>query len=103
MTLRVCNVNGCPELCDGGRCTQHRRAHDRARGKTYERGYNKRHVKLRSQWQRRLDSGEHVTCWRCGTRIDPTSWHLGHDDDDRTVYRGPECVPCNTATASRRH
>jgi len=50
------------------------------------------------------EDGERFTCWRpgCGKRIDPTDWHLGHDDRDRSRYRGPECPSCNQATASRR-
>ncbi|MBK6556280.1 MAG: hypothetical protein IPG16_03340 [Comamonadaceae bacterium] len=48
-----------------------------------------------------MDRGETFTCWRCGDDIDPEHWHLGHDDYDRTVYRGPECIPCNTATRGR--
>jgi hypothetical protein len=44
-----------------------------------------------------------VKCWRCGERIDPGSdWHLGHDDENRSRYRGPEHARCNTATAGRR-
>ncbi|MFE6645674.1 hypothetical protein ACFVJS_03865 [Nocardioides sp. NPDC057772] len=50
------------------------------------------------------EDGERFTCWRpgCGKPIDPTNWHLGHDDHDRSRYRGPECPPCNQATAGRR-
>ena len=48
----------------------------------------------------RLDGG--FTCWRCLCWYPVgTPWDLGHDDHDRTQYRGPECRPCNRATASR--
>jgi hypothetical protein len=44
-----------------------------------------------------------ATCWRCTERIAPGQpWDLGHDDDDRTIYRGIECRPCNRATSGRR-
>ena len=102
MTMHVCLEPGCPTPTHGTRCTQHERTQDRARGKTSTRGYGTTHQRIRNAWQRKLDHGERITCWRCGTPIDPSSWHLGHDDNDRTKYRGPECVPCNTATTSRR-
>jgi len=38
-----------------------------------------------------MDAGEVFRCWRCGELIRPGQpWHLGHDDYDRTKYRGPE-------------
>jgi hypothetical protein len=42
-----------------------------------------------------------TVCWRCGQPISdpPRRVHLGHDDDDRTIYRGPEHASCNTASA----
>lgn len=36
---RVCNVPGCPTLTTGGRCDEHQRAADRARGNFTQRGY----------------------------------------------------------------
>jgi hypothetical protein len=42
-------------------------------------------------------------CWRCGKHLPPGSKaHAGHDDHDRTVYRGPECPACNLRTAARK-
>lgn len=38
-SLRVCPVPGCPTLTEGGRCDDHQRAADRARGTAAERGY----------------------------------------------------------------
>lgn len=100
MTLRVCI--DCPALIPvGSRCTACSRKRDRARGTRQERGYDAAHDALRARYQRRMDAGERFTCWRCGKQIDPTRWHLGHNDHDRSRYRGPECVGCNTATAGR--
>ena len=31
-----------------------------------------------------------------------SNWHLGHDDNDRTVYRGPEHESCNLKAAARK-
>lgn len=42
MSMRVCSVHGCPEIYppeEGSRCRAHRRAADRNRGSSWERGY----------------------------------------------------------------
>lgn len=45
----------------------------------------------------------HAECWRCGRRLAPgEAFDLGHDDADKTLWRGIECLPCNRATMSRR-
>lgn len=64
-------------------------------------GYGYRHRRLRERWQQRIDAGQDVRCWRCGTPLVGTAWDLGHDDHDRSQYRGPECIPCNRATSGR--
>lgn len=101
--MRVCSTPGCPTLVKagarGGRCTPCQRAADKARGSRTDRGYGPDHIRLRKQWQHRIDTGEHVTCWRCGKPITGTGWQLGHDDHDRTITRGPECATCNLRAA----
>jgi hypothetical protein len=106
VTLKVCAEPGCPVLTKATRCTEHTRAKDRARGTSSERGYGSAHQRLRREYELRMRAGEVFHCWRCAerdvvTEIDPDAWHLGHDDEDRSVYRGPECVPCNEAVAGR--
>lgn len=106
MTKRVCPTPGCPTLVDSGSCTRCSRTKDKARGTRQERGYDAVHDKLRADLQRSLDAGQVIYCWRCRlkgvlTKIDPTNWHLGHDDQDRTTYRGPECPPCSLASRSK--
>lgn len=70
--------------------------------RTTDHGYDNRHKKLRARTQREVDAG-HAYCWRCTKPIEPGSpWDLGHDDDDRTKYMGPEHVACNRATSTHR-
>ena len=73
-----------------------------AKGTSTQRGYGAAHQKLRRQIEPLVRSG-HAICWRCGLAIPAGSdWDLGHDDEDRTRYRGPEHVKCNRATSARR-
>lgn len=68
-----------------------------------QRGYGHYHRKLRAKWQGLINEGG-VNCTRCGRGI-PTgdrTWHLGHDDEDRTKYRGPEHGSCNVGAASKK-
>lgn len=70
-------------------------------GSTSARGYGWRHQQLRSRVARLVRAGV-ASCARCGGLIAPgESWDLGHDDDDRRVYTGPEHVRCNRATSGR--
>jgi hypothetical protein len=73
-----------------------------ARGNTTSRGYGAKHQALRKKVAITVKAGRAV-CWRCGQPILPGMlWDLGHDDYDRTVYRGPECRRCNRAAGARK-
>lgn len=100
--MRVCSSPGCPVLLpQSGRCIEHARQADRARGTRQQRGYTREHDQRRADWSQLVAAGT-VDCWRCRGRIHPTEpWHLGHDDHDRTIWRGPEHVKCNLAAAGR--
>lgn len=37
--LSVCSQPGCPALCSGGRCDDHKRQAEQRRGNAYQRGY----------------------------------------------------------------
>lgn len=41
-------------------------------------------------------------CWRCGNRLRPGHWHMGHDDDQPDQLRGPECDTCNRSAGARK-
>ena len=99
--MRVCPEPGCPELVDSGRCPTHARKREQQRGTRQQRGYGRKHIALRKHWAPKVAAGE-VNCWRCGQRISPLEpWDLGHDDTDRSTWRGPEHQRCNRATANR--
>jgi hypothetical protein len=72
-----------------------------------QRGYGKAHRAERARWEPLVKAGL-VHCWRCGRLIihDPRKrgggWHLGHDDVDRRIIRGPEHdVDCNLRGAAK--
>lgn len=90
-------------------CSKSCRERSRTRLSASERGYGPEHSRLRRQVAAVVKAGAAV-CWRCGLPIAAgQAWDLGHDDDDRSVYRGPEhrhARDCpqggNRATSGRR-
>ena len=96
--MRVCL--DCPAIItDGTRCPTCTRRTGQARGTNTQRGYGPAHTTLRAHYQRRMNAGETLACWRCGKTINPNAWHLGHDDTNRDTHRGPECPTCNLSAA----
>jgi hypothetical protein len=72
------------------------------RRNTSKRGYGAAHQQLRKQVAQLVAAGG-AYCWRCGKPIQPwQSWDLGHDDNDRSLYRGPEHAKCNRSSAASR-
>ena len=100
--MKVCAEPGCPNLQPETRCLNHRREYERVRGTRQQRGYDAAHEAERKRWEPIVATGG-VRCWRCQAPLDPSEpWDLGHDDHDRAIYRGPECLRCNRAAAPRR-
>ena len=101
MTGRRCPGERCPRILTQGEryCPQHAAEYEQRRGTRTQRGYGDEHQRLRRTWQSRLDAGEIVHCARCGERINPSAWDLGHDDQRR--HRGPECIGCNRSAGGR--
>jgi hypothetical protein len=102
MAKRPCSEPGCPTLTTTTRCPTHTRQRDKARGTRQQRGYDAAHTREAQAWRDRIRRGERVTCWRCAEPItDAADCHLGHDDVDRTITRGPEHATCNLRAAGR--
>jgi len=99
--MKVCATTNCPVLTSGSYCTEHQAQRDRARGTTKERGYSGEHQALRAAIVTSMHQGQTVRCIDCSVVLTPQTLHLGHTDD-RTAYRGPQCVTCNDADAGRR-
>ena len=84
------------------RYRERERNRQRDRPDNKSRGYGSDHKKMRERVARIVESGRAV-CWRCLMPIDPSeAWDLGHDDNDRSRYNGPEHRRCNRATAGRK-
>ena len=112
--VRVCRDCGAPAssqrhfLCDLCRAMKRResgvarrRRDERERPSTTERGYGGEHKKLRAKLAKVVEAGDGF-CVRCGRWVAPGElWHLGHDDFDRSRYRGIECTKCNVGAANK--
>lgn len=66
---------------------------DRERQRKYD---SAEHRAARAYWTPIVAAGQ-ARCWRptCRKTLVPGRWHVGHDDHQVTVIRGPECDTCN--------
>lgn len=98
---KICSRTGCPATTTATLCTTHAREADRARGTTTERGYGKDYQAQRTAWALKVAAGT-ATCWRCRKPITTGApFHLGHDDQDRSIIHGPEHPHCNLSAAGK--
>jgi len=83
------------------RCQPAATAARQARPNTTRRGYGSQHQAKRKQLLEQFVPGQ--PCARCGKPITTVGdAQLGHDDHDRSRYRGLEHIRCNEATTGRR-
>ena len=104
MTLRVCNVPGCPEYIGkgarGGKCPEHAREYSRSRGSATARGYDYQHTCL-SRQARAAVNGE--PCHFCGKPMwSDQDLALDHDPTDLSKYRGVTHAGCNASDGAKR-
>jgi len=94
---RLCSKLGCLTVVFGGKagyCKEHQRP------SPSKRGYGKEHQQRRRTIATSIAAGQIVRCWRCDTIL-TSDFHLDHSDD-RSAYRGPACVSCNTSLAGKK-
>lgn len=80
------------------------------RPSTHKRGYGARHQALRAEWAPKVAAGR-VDCSAglCMVERDGGSrrikrddaWDLGHDENDRRRYAGPQHAACNRGQSRR--
>lgn len=89
MTKRVCAEPRCPRLVDqgvrDGRCDEHRRAKDKARRTSTDRGYGAEHQRTRAAL---LPEAYGHPCRYCGNRMWPHESLVLDHTEDRAGYRG---------------
>lgn len=99
---RICPKPRCPHIAQGRYCPTHNREYEAKRGTSTQRGYGRAHQTLRARLAPKVQAGL-VDCWRCGQPIQPDeAWDLGHDDADRSLYRGAEHARCNRSAAGKQ-
>ena len=100
---RICPKPGCPRPIEGrAYCREHEREADKARGTKTQRGYGTDFQRKRRVFERALQELGTINCWRCQHPIhNGEPWHLGHDDHDRNIIRGPEHPTCNLTAAGQ--
>ena len=79
----------------------HRKRNDAA-ARARQAEYRSPHYKAARQAVAAQVEAGAAHCWRCNARLIPGRWHLGHDDNDRSIIRGGECAACNLKAAASK-
>lgn len=90
--------NGTQNCVCSNRCRRH------ARKPLTLPDYGREHRRLRRALLAAYIPGL-TTCWRCGkpiTTLRTRDIHLGHDDDNPSIWRGLEHATCNIEAGARR-
>lgn len=99
--MTVCSFPTCPIPVPRGRCPEHARAADRARGTRQARGYDAAHDRERRRWAALVSTGT-IPCARCGLTLQAGQpFELDHADHDRTRHLGPSHPTCNASAAGK--
>lgn len=65
--------------------------------------YGRTHRTTRAALVAQLHRDGYLVCWRCGGEVVTESdLHVGHDDWDGSVTRGPEHARCNLQAAAAK-
>jgi hypothetical protein len=95
-----CTQPGCPKLTTGGRCPDHKRQADKARGTRQERGYDADHDTLRAQLMLTA-IGKICASPSCTRRMLPGQRLALMHNEDRTGYLGMGHAQCNLSDAGK--
>lgn len=102
MRYTPCAQPGCHELIPAGtrsgKCTEHDRADDRARGSRQGRGYGAEHDRARAS----IPDAYGDTCIHCGQRMWPHERLVPDHTEDRSDYRGIVHASCNAREGAQR-
>lgn len=99
---RVCSVSGCPNITDGGRCDDHKRAAEQRRGSAHSRGYDAKWRRTRRRYLASHPLCSEPDCKAPATDVDhidglgPNGPH-GHDPANLRGY----CHPHHSARTAR--
>ena len=97
---RVCSVSGCPNITDGGRCDDHKRAAEQRRGSAHSRGYDAKWRRTRRRYLASHPLCSEPDCKAPATDVDHDTPRSQGGTDDRANLV-PLCHSCHSAKTQR--